>query len=178
MSVCAVSCGNSGMRYVHVYELSPKHANMLEVPAVIALFVLSSHFTPSVSNPKAGKITSMSLCMVIFLALSRAGLWMFDLPVKELTQTLVPKSQLSSFAGVQQSFVSSFELTHWILTATWGNPRQFPWLALASLGALGTAAGSYFLWVFFGEGRRTRMRSEKEGEEGVELLRDGRDDTD
>ena len=110
--------------------------------------------------------------LVIFLALSRAGVWTYDLTTKELTQTLVPKPQLSSFAGVQQTFISTFELMHWVLTAALGRPGQFRWLALGSLGAVGTACASYALWVLCGESRRKRVQDEKSGEERVELLRE------
>jgi hypothetical protein len=44
-----------------------------------------------------------------------------------------------------------FELTHWLITAGWGNPRQFRWLALGSLGAVGTSAGCYAMWVRTGD---------------------------
>jgi len=138
------------------------------IPVVIALF----HFSRPASSTTANPIPiATSVILLLFLSISRAGLWCYDLTTQELTQTLVPKPHLSSFAGTQESFQSMFELTHWIVTAVYGNVRQFRWLALGSLGAVGAAAGSYGAWVLLGEKARSEgKRSEAmEGRSPVEM---------
>ncbi|KAL9108614.1 MAG: hypothetical protein Q9187_008269, partial [Circinaria calcarea] len=85
------------------------------IPVVLAIAAISpspsqppstllSRVTPSQSSPL------LSLLLFSTLCLSRLGLWTFDLTTQELTQTRVPPSGRSSFAGVEMSFVSLFEL--------------------------------------------------------------------
>jgi iron-regulated transporter 1 len=81
-----------------------------------------------------------------FLSLSRLGLWTFDLCVQELDQILVPKGELSSFAGTETAFASFFELGQWTVVAIFSDPNQFVWVAVVSLVAVGVATIGYAGW--------------------------------
>ena len=144
------------------------------IPVVLALWQLSPTPTPTptasaLSTPTQPSSlppephhllalpSSSSLIVTIlftFLSLTRLGLWTFDLTTTELTQTRVPASTRSSFAGTEMALVSGFELAQWVAAAVWARPEDFRWLAVGSLGAVGVAAGVYAGWV---RGRRGHL---------------------
>lgn len=92
--------------------------------------------------------TFLSLVLFSFLSLSRLGLWIFDLTTQQLTQILVSPERRSSFAGVENSFVSIFELCHYIGVILLGKPSQFKWLATTSWAAVGVSTAMYAGWVW------------------------------
>jgi iron-regulated transporter 1 len=91
--------------------------------------------------------TFLSLVLFTFLSLSRLGIWVFDLTTQQLTQTFVSTEQRSSFAGVENSFISFFELCHYIGVISLSKPSQFKWLATASWVAEGVSTAMYAGWV-------------------------------
>ena len=125
------------------------------MPVVLAIWQISS----SKKNVPAGLLsrivalasptnpTFAALSLFTFLSLSRLGLWTFDLTTQELTQTRVPLQTRSSFAGTEMSFVSVFELAHWVAAAIFSRPEDFRWLAVGSLGAVGMSTCMYAFWV-------------------------------
>lgn len=60
---------------------------------------------------------------------------------------LVPPSSRSSFAGVENSFVSFFELNQHVATIVLSRPEQFRYLALGSWGAVAVSTCLYAGWV-------------------------------
>lgn len=83
-----------------------------------------------------------------FLSLSRLGLWIFDLTTQQLTQTIVPSHQRSSFAGVENSFISFFELGQWVAGIVFSRPEDFKWLAVGSFAAVGVSLCLYAGWIW------------------------------
>jgi len=140
-----------------LWQLSPSaSASVSPSPSPLRLFTFP---TPTATTTAAATGFSLPfpvLTTILFLSLSltRLGLWTFDLTTQELTQTRVAASQRSSFAGTEMSFVSVFELAHWVLAAVFARPEQFRYLAGMSLGAVGAAAGLYAGWV---RGRRGHL---------------------
>lgn len=88
----------------------------------------------------------ISIILFSFLSLTRIGHWMFYLMVQELEQVEVPSSQRSTFAGMEQSFKSFFELCHWGATMVWSRPEDFRLLALGNLIILGAGAAIFAVW--------------------------------
>ena len=83
--------------------------------------------------------------------------------VQELGQVEIPVSQRSTFAGVEQSFKSLGELSHWLATVVWSQPEDFRWLALGSLVVTGLSAGLFKSWVWNGKQSTERSAGEYEG---------------
>ncbi|KAI9730582.1 MAG: hypothetical protein M1834_005823 [Cirrosporium novae-zelandiae] len=101
------------------------------------------HLTTSTSNPI---LTSFAL--FVPLTFSRLSTWTFDLSTQILTPLLLSSNQsLASFASVERSFKSFFELLQWIITAIWPRPEQFPWLAVGTSATIAGAAAMYAGWV-------------------------------
>jgi iron-regulated transporter 1 len=132
-----------------------------QVPVVLSLWALSTSTTSSpspllpllfpktittpASTPTPAPLLALSL--FAFLSASRLGLWIYDLTTQQLTQTLVPPSSRSSFAGVENSFVSFFELSQHVATIVLSRPEQFRYLALGSWGAVAVSTCLYAGWV-------------------------------
>ena len=122
---------------------------------ILALWSLSSD-TPSGSLPNLasrilGTITShhlLAFVLFFFLSISRLGLWIYDLTTQQLTQTMTPPSQRSSFTGVEYSFVSLFELGQHIVAIILHQPEQFKWIALMSWTAVAISTIIYAGWVW------------------------------
>jgi iron-regulated transporter 1 len=53
----------------------------------------------------------------------------------------------SSFAGTEYSFISLFNLLNYIAAAMLSGTEDFRWLALGSLGAVGTSTAVYSVWL-------------------------------
>ena len=102
------------------------------VPVSLLLF----HLTPAYSLP-----------FFTFLALSRLGLWVYDLSVQTLVQTWVDASVMGEYSGVEMGFISGAELAQWVVTAIWGKPEEFAWVSGAGTAAVGLALGLYMVWL-------------------------------
>jgi iron-regulated transporter 1 len=119
---------------------------MLKMKQLPVLLIILS---PTFANPLvlAGPSISPSLILFGSLSLSRLGLWIYDLTTTQLTQTLVPQSQASSFSGIENSFIAVFELLQWILALVWSRPDDFRWIACVGAGSVGLATVAYAGWV-------------------------------
>jgi iron-regulated transporter 1 len=125
---------------------------MFQLPVCLALWALS----PATKSPDNAlkHITSTSppaivaLVLFSFLSLSRLGLWIFDLTTQQLTQTMVAPSHRSAFAGVENSFVSFFELGNYVTAMILSRPSEFKYLATGSLAAVALSTLVYAGWVW------------------------------
>ncbi|KAK6352968.1 hypothetical protein TWF696_004958 [Orbilia brochopaga] len=90
---------------------------------------------------------SFSLPLLLGVALSRIGLWTYDLVYSQLQQTLPPPELRGEFTGIEQSFVSVCELLQWTLTAFMSRPQDFKTLAGVSWVAVLGAAGCYAWFI-------------------------------
>lgn len=88
-----------------------------------------------------------SLVLFTFLAMSRFGVWVFDLTTQQLTQTLVPAHQRSSFAGVETSVINIFEVCGAGAAIAFPKVEQFKWLCVASFGTIVVSWVMYAAWV-------------------------------
>ncbi|CAI8601151.1 unnamed protein product [Vicia faba] len=82
------------------------------------------------------------------VAISRLGLWMFDLSVLEQMQNLVPESDRLIVGGVQNSLQSFMDLLAYVMGIIISDPKEFWKLSLLSFLAVTLAAFLYCIHVF------------------------------
>ena len=85
------------------------------------------------------------------LALSRFGLWSFDLAVNQVMQETVDVGALGVVCGVQSSLQSLFQMGAYVAGAVVSRPEDFPWLMVGSCVAVASAA---LLFAFFAASTR------------------------
>ncbi|EMR70684.1 putative solute carrier family 40 (iron-regulated transporter) protein [Eutypa lata UCREL1] len=118
------------------------------IPVVLAVWAIYPHpdsdsESSSPAAPPPPPSRAWSLALFAFLAFSRFGVWIFDLTTQQLTQTLVPAHERSTFAGVENSVVSVFELLGAGAAVALPRTAQFAYLALASFAAVAGAWAIY-----------------------------------
>ncbi|XP_015950540.1 solute carrier family 40 member 2 [Arachis duranensis] len=94
----------------------------------------------------SGNISSYTLMASV--ALSRLGLWMFDLSVLQQMQDLVPESDRLVVGGVQNSLQAVMDLLAYIMGIIISDPRDFWKLTLLSYLAVTLAALLYCVHVY------------------------------
>ncbi|XP_019434548.1 PREDICTED: solute carrier family 40 member 1-like [Lupinus angustifolius] len=82
------------------------------------------------------------------VAISRLGLWMFDLSVLQQMQDLVPESDRLIVGGVQSSLQSFMDLLAYVMGIIISDPRDFWKLSLLSFLAVTVAAFLYCIHVY------------------------------
>ncbi|XP_022767837.1 solute carrier family 40 member 1-like isoform X2 [Durio zibethinus] len=82
------------------------------------------------------------------VAISRLGLWMFDLSVIQQMQDLVPESDRCIVGGVQNSLQSILDLMAYVMGILISNPQDFWKLNLMSFGAVTLAAFLYTCYLY------------------------------
>ncbi|KAI1661002.1 Ferroporti-1 [Daldinia decipiens] len=126
------------------------------VPVVLALWAISAQQDEAenlfaiirrVINENVPPNAGWSVVLFSFLAFSRLGVWVFDLTTQQLTQTLVPGHQRSSFAGTENSIINIFELLGAGAAIAFPRTEQYRWLALASLVSVLISWIMYAGWV-------------------------------
>ncbi|SPO23504.1 related to ferroportin 1 [Ustilago trichophora] len=87
------------------------------------------------------------------LALSRIGLWAFDLTQLAMIQTALSPEQLgpdasrkNALMALQFSLQNVFDLGHYGLTLGWNRPEEFKYAATVSLAAVGAATLIYLVF--------------------------------
>ncbi|KAL1966865.1 hypothetical protein VTN77DRAFT_3830 [Rasamsonia byssochlamydoides] len=102
-------------------------------------------FFDSSNAGNASRLVAVSL--VVGVALSRVGLWGFDLSVQYLVQEETSPSIRARFSSTEMALQNIFELISFMLTIIFPRPEQFKYPVLISYGAIGTAAISYAAYV-------------------------------
>ncbi|KAF2973430.1 hypothetical protein GQX73_g54 [Xylaria multiplex] len=148
-----------GLKRLGLWGISGQFINT--IPVVLALWVISAqrnHETSedpiprSAGSGKASFSVGWSVILFSFLAFSRLGVWVHDLTTQQLTQTLVHKTQRSSFAGVENAIVNVFEVLGAAAAIAFPQVEQYRWLALASLVSVVLAWCMYAAWVRYERG--------------------------
>jgi iron-regulated transporter 1 len=81
------------------------------------------------------------------MALSRIGLWTYDLTqLALLQQALYEHPTASLHFGIQQSLINAFDICHFVLTLVWNKPSEFARPASVSWALIGTAWVVYVGW--------------------------------
>ncbi|KAK4446081.1 Ferroporti-1 [Podospora aff. communis PSN243] len=85
--------------------------------------------------------------LVVSVAMSRLGLWGFDLCAQNIVQDEVEPDHRGAFSTVETSFQNLFEMLSYITTIVFSRPEEFRWPAVISIGAVYVAGGLYALFV-------------------------------
>ncbi|KAH8705396.1 hypothetical protein BGW36DRAFT_12718 [Talaromyces proteolyticus] len=96
-------------------------------------------------DPSKSKLVATVL--VVGVAVSRVGLWGFDLNVQYLVQEETTPNQRAQFSSTEMAVQSIFELLSFTSTIVFSRPDQFKYPVLISYGAIGTAAVLYAAYV-------------------------------
>ncbi|KAI1206426.1 Ferroporti-1 [Annulohypoxylon truncatum] len=143
-----------GLQRVGLWGMSWQLVNTF--PVVLALWAISTQRDETESlltlarriiSEQASPSVGWSIVLFSFLAFSRLGVWVFDLTTQQLTQTLVPEHQRSSFAGTENSVVNIFELLGAGAAIAFPRTEQYKWLALASIVTVIVSWIMYAFWV-------------------------------
>ncbi|KAK2609407.1 hypothetical protein N8I77_002904 [Diaporthe amygdali] len=81
--------------------------------------------------------------LAVGVALSRIGLWGFDLCAQNIIQDEVEDDHRGTFSAVEASFQNLFEIMSYVTTIIFSRPDQFQWPVVISVGAVYTAGGLY-----------------------------------
>jgi iron-regulated transporter 1 len=81
--------------------------------------------------------------LVSGVALSRLGLWGFDLSVQYLVQDDAPEATRGSFSAIEMSLQNIFELLSFATTMIFYRPEDFKIPVYISAGAIATSAACF-----------------------------------
>ncbi|KAK1437160.1 hypothetical protein QVD17_02946 [Tagetes erecta] len=92
--------------------------------------------------------TTSAYLLMSGVAVSRLGLWVFDLAVIQQMQDQVPESDRAVVGGVQNSIQSFWDLMTYIMGLIISNPQDFWKLILVSFGLVTIAAVMYSVHIY------------------------------
>ncbi|KAF2091188.1 hypothetical protein K490DRAFT_1937, partial [Saccharata proteae CBS 121410] len=95
----------------------------------------------------AATLRAKGLSLMAGVAVSRLGLWGFDLCVQFLVQEDVPSPHRATFSAAELALQNAFELLSFASTAVFARPDQFMYPVLISGGAVAVAACCFAAFV-------------------------------
>lgn len=107
---------------------------------LISITLAISFFAATTSQTHL-KITGLAL--VAGVALSRLGLWGFDLCVQYLVQEDAPEATRGSFSAIEMSLQNFFELLSFATTMIFYRPEDFKYPVYISAGAVAISAACF-----------------------------------
>ncbi|OAR01588.1 hypothetical protein LLEC1_07904 [Akanthomyces lecanii] len=85
--------------------------------------------------------------LTVCIALSRLGLWGYDLCAQTIVQEEVEDGNRGAFSSIEASFQNLFELLSFATTIAFSRPEQFHWPLVISIAAVYVAGGLYAFFV-------------------------------
>ncbi|KAJ5279551.1 Major facilitator superfamily domain general substrate transporter [Penicillium angulare] len=85
--------------------------------------------------------------LIVGVALSRVGLWGFDLSAQFLIQENVEEHARARFSSTEMALQNIFEMISFTSTIIWSSPEQFKYPVMISAGAVAIAAASFAAYV-------------------------------
>ncbi|KAL4891271.1 Ferroporti-1 [Aspergillus ambiguus] len=89
----------------------------------------------------------VAISLIVGVALSRIGLWGFDLSVQFLVQEGVEEHERARFSSTEMALQNTFELLSFATTIVFPRPEQFKYPVYISYGAIGVAAIFFAAYV-------------------------------
>ncbi|KIH93365.1 solute carrier family 40 (iron-regulated transporter), member 1 [Sporothrix brasiliensis 5110] len=99
---------------------------------------------PAASPPGA---TAGATALAVGVALSRIGLWGYDLCAQSLVQDEVADAHRGAFSSAEAAAQNLFEVLAYATTIVWARPDQFRWPVVVSVAAVYTASALYTAFV-------------------------------
>ncbi|KAJ6144875.1 Major facilitator superfamily domain general substrate transporter [Penicillium chermesinum] len=85
--------------------------------------------------------------LIVGVALSRVGLWGFDLSAQFLVQENVKEEARARFSATEMALQNFFEMASFASTIVWAQPEKFYYPVLISAGAVAVAAIGFATYV-------------------------------
>lgn len=85
--------------------------------------------------------------LAVGVALSRVGLWGYDLCAQNIVQDEVDPHHRGTFSTAEAAFQNLFELISYATTVIFSRPDQFRWPVVTSVAAVYIAGGLYAMFV-------------------------------
>ncbi|KAJ5802842.1 uncharacterized protein N7503_005292 [Penicillium pulvis] len=85
--------------------------------------------------------------LIIGVALSRIGLWGFDLSAQFLVQENIDEHSRARFSAAEMGLQNIFEMLSFASTIVWSSPEQFQYPVMISAGAVSMAAACFAAYV-------------------------------
>lgn len=117
----------------------------LGLSPLVIVTILQPDKTPHVAGIKLSA-QNLQRLLIAGMAISRTGLWTFDLAVTQLMQDLVAPEDLGLVSGVAGSLDSLFFSVSFIAALFVADPGLFYWLMVASWGLTAFAASLYTIF--------------------------------
>ncbi|KAI0092219.1 Ferroporti-1 [Irpex rosettiformis] len=118
------------------------------IPVIVSFYVFAPR-SPTIGTPK-GSTLGVIGAMLLFggMALSRIGLWSFDLiQTKQLQTALDHHPRRNTLTALQYTMQSVADLAKFVMTMILWEPFQFRWAALISFLSVSTGALVYAVYV-------------------------------
>ncbi|KAI0764130.1 Ferroporti-1 [Irpex lacteus] len=118
------------------------------IPVIVSFYVFAPR-GPTTGTPK-GSTLGVIGAMLLFggMALSRIGLWSFDLiQTKQLQTALDHHPRRNTLTALQYTMQSVADLAKFVMTMILWEPFQFRWAALVSFMSVSTGALVYAVYV-------------------------------
>ena len=113
---------------------------------MLLVMVFSRFLLPSMAGWDINEKNGTLYVFTAFLAMSRFGLWGFDLSVTQIMQEQVPQEVIGTVNGVQGSLCEMFQIVMYGLTLIITDPADFWILVSAAISNVCLAAVIYNLW--------------------------------
>ncbi|KAG2416374.1 hypothetical protein HFD88_007589 [Aspergillus terreus] len=94
-----------------------------------------------------GNSQVVAVSLIVGVALSRIGLWGFDLCVQFLIQDGIAEHERARFSSTEMALQNIFELLSFATTIVFSRPEQFKYPVFISYGAIGAAAIFFAAYV-------------------------------
>ncbi|KAF9432598.1 hypothetical protein BGZ76_010580 [Entomortierella beljakovae] len=130
MPICAKKVGNVRTGLWSIWQLA------ISLVAVVVALTNQLDYTVT------------SILLFGGMALSRVGLWMFDIAENLILQEYTSSSEITSITGWQYSMCNFFDLMQYVLTIVTPNPAEFIIPASISAGSIVGAAIVYSIFVY------------------------------
>ena len=105
---------------------------------------------------------------LLFIVLSRMGLWAYDIAEVQIMQEGVPRQLIGAVNSTERSLQKMFELASYVTVMIWHDPAQFSVLVFISCASIATSAVLFCVWHYSGcSARAAAVSAENDAADAV-----------
>ncbi|EFX03779.1 abhydrolase domain containing protein 12 [Grosmannia clavigera kw1407] len=108
---------------------------------------IGEDYSPAIRSISVSSPLLAATGLALGVAVSRVGLWSFDLCAQNIVQEEVDVDHRGSFSTAEAAFQNLFEVLSYVITMVFPRPDKFHWPVLVSIVAVYTAAALYATFV-------------------------------